>query len=66
MIKVGILNKSNYLNSEYIKIGNSDVDVKANIQESIQLKPLERRLILTGLYFEIPSEYEIQVKLNPV
>ena len=62
MIKVGIVNKSPYLNPEYGKVGNSGMDVKAWIPESITLKPLERVLIPTGLYFEIPEGYEIQVR----
>lgn len=62
MIKVGILNKSPYPNPEYGKIGNSGMDVRAWIPESITLKPLERVLIPTGLYFEIPEGYEIQVR----
>lgn len=62
MIKVGILNKSNYPNPEYGKVGNSGMDVKSNIQEPIELKPLERKLIPTGLYFEMPEGYEIQVR----
>lgn len=62
MIKVNILNKSPYSNPEYGKIGNSGMDVKAWIPESITLQPLERVLISTGLYFEIPEGYEIQVR----
>ena len=62
MIKVGILNKSPYPNPEYGKVGNSGMDVKAWISEPITLGPLERVLIPTGLYFEIPEGYEIQVR----
>lgn len=62
MIKVGILNKSPYPNPEYGKIGNSGMDIKAFISEPITLKPLERVLIPSGLYFDIPEGYEIQVR----
>ena len=62
MIKVGIFNKSPYPNPEYGKVGNSGMDVKAWITDPITLGPLERVLIPTGLYFEIPDGYEIQVR----
>ena len=62
MIRVGIVNKSPYPNPDYGKIGNSGMDVKAWIPEPITLGPLERVLIPTGLYFEIPEGYEIQVR----
>lgn len=62
MIKVGILNKSQYPIPTYGKVGNSGMDVKANITESITLGPLERVLIPTGLFFDIPEGYEIQVR----
>lgn len=62
MIKVNIVNKSPYPIPEYGKVGNSGMDVKAWIPESITLKPLERTLIPTGLYFELPGDYEIQVR----
>ena len=59
MIKVGIVNKSPYPNPEYGKIGNSGMDVKAWIPESITLGPLERVLIPTGIYLDIPEGYEV-------
>jgi dUTP pyrophosphatase len=61
-MKVGVVNKSQYPIPIYGKIGNSGMDVKANITESITLKPLERVLIPTGLFFDIPEGYEIQVR----
>lgn len=61
-MKVGVVNKSQYPIPTYGKIGNSGMDVKANITESITLKPLERVLIPTGLFFDIPEGYEIQVR----
>ena len=62
MIKVNNVNKSPYPIPEYGKVGNSRMDVKAWIPEPITLKPLERTLIPTGLYFELPGDYEIQVR----
>jgi len=41
---------------------DSGFDFRANIQESLVLKPLERILVPTGLYFEVHQEYELQVR----
>lgn len=62
MIKVGITNKSPYPLPEYGKVGNSGMDVKAWIPEAITLQPLERTLVKTGIYLDIPEGYEIQVR----
>ena len=61
-MKVGIINKSSYEIPNYGKVGNSGMDVKAFITEPITLKPLERSLIPTGIYLDIPEGYEIQVR----
>jgi len=61
-IKVKIVNQSNNLLPKYETINSSGLDVRANIEESITLKPLERKLISTGLYFSIPKGYEAQVR----
>lgn len=62
MIKVGIVNKSPYPLPEYGKVGNSGMDIKAWIPETITLQPLERTLVKTGIYLDIPEGYEIQVR----
>lgn len=41
---------------------SAGMDVRANLNESITLKPLERILIPTGLYLAIPNGYEVQVR----
>lgn len=61
-IQVGIVNKSPYEIPSYGKLGNSGMDLKAFISEPITLKPLERVLIPTGIYLDIPLGYEIQVR----
>lgn len=61
-MKVGIINKSSYKIPNYGKVGNSGMDVRAFITEPITLKPLERALIPTGIYLDIPEGYEIQVR----
>lgn len=62
MVKVGIVNKSNNELPKYATIGSSGMDIRANIEEPIILKPFERRLIPTGIYVDLPEGYEIQVR----
>lgn len=59
---IKVVNKSKFDIPDYKKIGDSGMDVKANIEDCIVLKPLERVLIKTGLFFEIPEGFEIQVR----
>ena len=61
-IKVGVINESGYPLPEYQTLGSSGLDVRANIERPVQLKPLGRIIIPTGLYLEIPEGYEIQVR----
>lgn len=62
MIKVKVLNKSSNNLPEYAHPGDSGMDVRADILNPITLGPLERYLVPTGLFFEIPEGYEIQVR----
>ena len=59
-----ICNKSPHENPSYAKAGDSGMDLRAWITNDapIVLKPLERALIHTGIYAEIPYGYEIQVR----
>lgn len=61
-MKVKIVNKSKYELPKYARPGDSGVDIHANIEESIVLKPFERILIPTGLFVDIPEGWEIQVR----
>lgn len=61
-ISIKLVNKSKYESPKYIKIGDSGMDIKANIEEPIILSPLERKLIPTGIFVDIPIGYEIQVR----
>jgi dUTP pyrophosphatase len=61
-MKVLVINKSNNVLPVYETIGSAGLDIRAFIEESIILKPLERKLIKTGLYLEIPVGYEAQVR----
>ncbi len=59
---VKIINRSPYPLPAYQTVGSAGVDLKAHLPEVITLLPLERRLIPTGLFVEIPYGYEGQVR----
>lgn len=61
-MKVKIINKSHHPLPEYATPYSAGVDLRAYIQESITLKPLERALVPTGLYLELPQGYEAQIR----
>ena len=61
-MKVKIINKSNNPLPEYATPLSAGMDLRAFITESINLEPLDRALIPTGLYIEIPEGYEAQVR----
>jgi len=57
-----IVNKSNNILPKYETELSAGMDVRAFIETPINLKPLERRLIKTGLYVQLEKGYEIQVR----
>ena len=61
-MKVKVINKSKHALPEYKTALSAGMDLTANINEPIELKPLERRLIPTGLFIELPAGYEAQVR----
>jgi len=61
-MKVKIINKSKHKLPEYKTKYSVGMDIRANIEKEIVLKPLERALIPTGIYVEIPEGYEIQIR----
>ena len=61
-MKIRITNKSNNQNPSYQTSGSSGVDLRAFIPTPIILPPGERVLVPTGLYLEIPENYEAQVR----
>jgi dUTP pyrophosphatase len=62
MIRVKIINKSNHALPSYETIHSAGMDVRASLDQSVQLKPLERTIVPTGLYIELPEGYEAQVR----
>lgn len=61
-MEVKIINKSNHALPHYETPASAGLDVRANIDASITLKPLERCLVKTGLFLEIPQGFECQVR----
>jgi len=61
-MKINILNKSKHLLPEYATPLSAGMDLRANIDEPIVLKSLERKLIPTGLFIELPAGYEAQIR----
>ena len=59
---VKIINTSSNPLPSYETIGAAGMDIRANLSEAISLKPLERKLIKTGLFLEIPVGFEVQVR----
>lgn len=61
-MQVKVINKSNHELPKYETKASAGVDLKAVLDETIVLKPLERTLVKTGLFLEIPEGYEAQVR----
>ncbi|MGN6437635.1 MAG: dUTP diphosphatase [Agriterribacter sp.] len=61
-ISIRIINQSNNPLPEYATTGASGMDVRAHLSAPVVLQPLERALIPTGLFMEIPEGYEVQVR----
>jgi dUTP pyrophosphatase len=61
-IEVAIINKSPHELPQYQTAGAAGMDIRAWVQEPLILKPMERRLIPTGLYIALPAGYEAQVR----
>lgn len=61
-MKVKIVNKSIHALPEYQTPQSAGLDIRANITESITLNPLERAMIPTGLFVELPDGYEMQIR----
>lgn len=59
---VKVINKSKNKLPQYETIHSAGVDIRADIEESLTVMPLERVMVPTGLFVEIPSGYEIQVR----
>ncbi len=61
-ISIKVINKSAFPLPQYATDGASGMDVRANIAEPLSLESLQRALVPTGLFMEIPAGYEVQVR----
>ena len=59
-MKVQIINKSHHQLPAYATALSAGMDIRANLSEPVVIKPLERKLISTGLYIALPEGYEAQ------
>jgi dUTP pyrophosphatase len=59
---IKIINKSHHNLPNYETIASAGMDLRANISEPITLKSLERTIVKTGLFIELPIGYEAQVR----
>ena len=59
---IKIINKSNHALPNYETIASAGMDLRANLSEPRVLKPLERSIVGTGLFIELPIGYEAQVR----
>lgn len=62
MLNVKIINKSEYEAPKYETEQSAGVDLRANIDEETILYPMERKLIPTGIFIELPKGYEAQIR----
>ena len=62
LMKVKIINRSANPLPSYETIGSAGMDLRANIDATVELKPLERNLIPTGIFVELPNGYEAQIR----
>jgi dUTP pyrophosphatase len=61
-MNVKVINKSKHDLPHYSTLTSAGMDLRANIDEAIRLKPLERTIVKTGIFMELPIGYEAQVR----
>ena len=61
-MEVKIVNKSNHRLPEYATVDSAGMDLKANIDEPFVLRPLERQIVPTGIFIQLPKGTEAQIR----
>ncbi len=61
-MKIKIINNSNHPLPNYASLEAAGMDLRSNIIEDIQLKPMQRQLIGTGIHIALPTGYEAQIR----
>ncbi|MBQ6226931.1 MAG: dUTP diphosphatase [Prevotella sp.] len=62
MTKIKVINKGRHPLPQYATPQSAGMDLRANIDSPVTLRPMERRLIPTGLFIALPAGYEAQVR----
>lgn len=62
MVNIKVVNKGHQPLPAYATVQSAGLDLRANLEESVVLRPMERRLIPTGLHIALPEGYEAQVR----
>lgn len=61
-MKVKIINKSNHPLPSYAKVLDAGMDLRANLIEAVSLTPMQRALIPTGIFIQLPAGFEAQIR----
>lgn len=61
-VTIKIINTSENQIPQYATEGSSGLDLRANLEIPVTLKPMERKMIPTGIFLEIPMGYEVQIR----
>ncbi len=61
-MEIKIVNKSKHALPEYATALSAGMDLRANLSEAVVLKPMQRKIIPTGLFIELPAGYEAQIR----
>lgn len=61
-MEIKVINKSKHDLPKFETVQSAGMDLRANLEEDVVLKPLERKLIPTGIFMALPSGYEAQVR----
>ncbi len=61
-MEIKIINRSGHALPAYQTAGSAGVDLRAHLEQTVILEPMQRKLIPTGLYIELPEGYEAQVR----
>lgn len=61
-VEIKVVNRSSNPLPEYATEGSAGMDIRAHLAGAVSLQPLERTLVPTGLYIELPEGYEAQIR----
>lgn len=61
-MNIAVINKSKHSLPKYETVASAGLDLRANIEEAIELEPMQRVLVPTGLFIELPIGYEAQIR----